>query len=120
VKRVSMNLNLPVGGTRFLKTKKRLAAATAAYAALSPTQMSGANTAAALFPYGTASSFYKGKKVRQPRKSKSPTTSAAAVVSAANAVVAAAKKVKRVATEKQLAALAKARAARFYESKEYL
>lgn len=122
VKRVSMNLNLPVGGTRFLKTKKRLAAATAAYAAFSPTQMSGGNTAAALFPYGTASSFYKGKKIRQPRKSKSPTTSAAAVVkavksaaavkSAVKAVVSAAAKVKKAASPTQLQNLAKAREAR--------
>jgi hypothetical protein len=120
--KVSMNLNLPVGGTRFLNTKKRIAAKTAAYAAFSPAQMSGRNTMAALFPYGTASSFYKGKKIRQPRKSKSPTTSAAAVVkavksvaavkSAVKAVVSAAAKVKKAASPTQLANLAKAREAR--------
>jgi len=110
--KVSMNLNLPVGGTRFLNTKKRIAARTAAYAAFSPAQMSGGNTMAALFPYGTASSFYKGKKIRQPRKSKSATTSAAAVKSAVKAVVSAAAKVKKAASPTQLANLAKAREAR--------
>jgi hypothetical protein len=64
--KVSMNLNLPAGGTRFLNTKKRIAAKTAAYAAFSPAQMSGRNTMAALFPYGTSSKSYKGKKVKQP------------------------------------------------------
>jgi hypothetical protein len=116
VKTVSMNLNLPAGGTRFLKTKKRIAAATAAYAAMSPIMLSGANSAASRNPYGTPK---RGRG--RPRSAAAvssfnaatPTQRAAMISSLTNTANYKRKfGPKRPATAAQLASLAKARAAR--------
>ena len=103
---------LPEGGVKALSTPARLSALKAAYGKFSKKKMSGANKLMAAIGYGSIRTAYPVSyatglpKVRKARVAK---TSVAAAV---NQVVAAAKKVKRVATEKQLAALAKARTAR--------
>ena len=88
--------SLPKGGYRSLMTKKRLAAKAAAWEALSPAMLSGANTQA----LGANISV----RTYRSRAKKDMTTPIV--------VVEAAPKTRGKATEKQLAALAKARATR--------
>jgi hypothetical protein len=114
--KISYNVSLPAGGTKFLNTKKRIAAATAAYAAMSPIMLSGANSAAARSPYGTPK---KGRG--RPRKSSGisvfnalSNAERAATVAALTGTANYKRKFgpKRPATAAQLAALTNARAAR--------
>ncbi len=124
VKRVSYNLNLPAGGTRFLNTQKRIAAKAAAYAGMSSAMLSGGNTAAARAAYGTP-------RRGRGRPPKSPAV-AVGSISAFNAATPARRarmlssltdtlnyknpiKIRRQATAAQLANLTKARNARAYK-----
>jgi hypothetical protein len=81
---------LPKGGYKRLTTKKKLAETAAFYAGISAKMLSGGNTEPARAAYGTK----RGRG--RPRSNKYVPSS----------------RVKRTATPKQLAALAKARAAR--------
>ena len=113
---------LPQGGFKALTTPARVSARTAAYNKFSKKMLSGANKMMPSIVYGSIRTAYpvsySGKpiKPRKSRVSKSNTSVDAAV----NQVVAAAKKVKRVATEKQLAALKKAREARITKRGAYV
>ena len=90
---------LPKGGYKRLTTKKKLAETAAFYAGMSAKMLSGGNTKRARAPYGM--------KRGRGRPSK-----AALMLAATENLVIAPPRVRRQATAKQLAALAKARAAR--------
>ena len=92
--------SLPKGGYRSLMTKKRLTAKAAAWEALSPAMLSGANTQA------------RGANISVRTYGKKSRSSAKKDMTTPIVVVEAAPKTRGKATEKQLAALAKARATR--------
>ena len=104
---------LPEGGFKALSTPARMAARKAAYAKFSKRKMSGANKQMPSIAYNPLASYINasGKKIRANRKAADKKASKK-LNAAVNQVVAAVKKVKKAASEKQLAALAKARAAR--------
>lgn len=108
---------LPTGGYRSLKTKKKLAETAAFYALMSAKMMSGANK------QKRASAPYKTIKAPRGRPSKKnlvpmiPYYLQKQIVNESLNSTAAAPRVKRTATPKQLAALAKARAARTAKKK---
>jgi len=105
---VSYNLNLPKGGTRFVNTQKRIAAKAAAYAGMSAAMLSGANTAAARSVYGT------------PKKARGRPRNVVVNVVSGQLSAAPAPRVRQVATAKQIAALAKARATRAANRGDYV
>jgi hypothetical protein len=106
---------LPEGGFKALSTPARMSARTAAYKKFSKKMLSGANKMMPSIAYGSISTAYpvsySGKPIKA-RKPRLPKNASGKLNAAVNQVVAAVKKVKKAATEKQLAALAKARAAR--------
>ena len=106
---------LPMGGFKALSTPARMSARASAYKKYGKKMLSGANKMMPSIAYGSIRTAYpvsySGKpiKARKPRLPKNATGKLNAAV---NQGVAAVKKVKKAASEKQLAALAKARAAR--------
>lgn len=113
---------LPQGGFKALSTPARMSARAKAYSKFTKKMLSGANKMTPTIVYGSVRTAYpasySGKpiKARNPRLPK-PKTSVAAAVSQ---VVSAVKKVKKAATDSQLAALAKARAARAANRGDYV
>lgn len=97
--------NLPKGGYKRLTTKKKLAETAAFYAGMSAKMLSGKNKQKARAPYGT-------KKRGRPSKLMMLATAAAQGAPLFVSAPTVPARVKRTATAKQLAALAKARAAR--------
>jgi len=110
VKRVSYNLNLPAGGTRFLNTQKRIAAKAAAYAGMSSAMLSGRNTAAARAAYGTPAATVSAFNAATPARRARMLSSLTDTLNYKNPI-----KIRRQATATQLANLAKARNARAYK-----
>jgi hypothetical protein len=106
---------LPEGGFKALSSASRMAAKASAYAKASKRMLSGANKKMPSIAYGSISTAYpvsySGKAMRA-RKPRLPKNASGKLNAAVNQVVSAVKKVKKAATEKQLAALVKARAAR--------